>query len=296
VPKLYEHVKWRLEAQGVTDPRSLPPHVRAGVRVRAGLDQCEWRIAYGSPMPVAVLEFFSALGLPILETYGLAEAAGVCAVGLGDRSGSGASGQALPGVGLRVDAAGGLSVRGPQVMRAYRGDPVLTAETLGPDGWLRTGDVADIDREGAVWILDRAEDLIIAATGARVSPTHVEAALRAAHPLIDHVAVIGDGRPYNVALVTLDAEVARALGERLLLLQDPTTDAVAAHPEVRRTVAAAVAEANAGLSAAERIERFGVLCDSWVPGGAHLTPAMKLRRRAIETTYAPQIEALYAVP
>jgi long-subunit acyl-CoA synthetase (AMP-forming) len=124
----------------------------------------------------------------------------------------------------------------------------------------------------------------------------VEAALRAAHPLIDHVAVIGDGRPYNVALVTLDAEVARALGERLLLLQDPTTDAVAAHPEVRRTVAAAVAEANAGLSAAERIERFGVLCDSWVPGGAHLTPAMKLRRRAIETTYAPQIEALYAVP
>ncbi len=177
-------------------------------------------------------------------------------------------------------------------MRGYRADPARTAEVLGEDGWLRTGDVAEIDGDGHVRIVDRKKELIINTAGKNMSPANIEEKLKSADPLVGQAICIGDGRPFNVALLVLDPDAAQAWADRLGL--DGDRAALVAHEEVRRRLARSVQLANEQLSRVEQIKRWAVLGEEWLPGGDELTPTMKLKRKPIAAKYADTIEELYA--
>jgi long-chain acyl-CoA synthetase len=168
------------------------------------------------------------------------------------------------------------------VMKGYRNRLDQTVEAIDGDGWLHTGDVGSLDEDGYLTIIDRKKELIINAAGKNMSPANIEAALKGAGALISHACVVGDARPYNVALLTLDPEPVAALVVRR------------GEDAVREEVAAAVKRANARLSRVEQIKRYRVLDADWQPASVELTPTMKLRRRAIAERYAVEIEALYA--
>ena len=169
-------------------------------------------------------------------------------------------------------------------MVGYRNLPEHTAEALDDDGWLHTGDVATIDDDGYVTLIDRKKELIISAAGKNMSPANIEAALKGASPLIGQACVIGDGRRYNTALLVLDPDVAPAWAARHGHRRRPG----GARPRRagRAAVQAGVDAANATLSRPETIKRFTLIGGDWLPGGDELTPTMKLKRRPVEAKYA----------
>jgi long-subunit acyl-CoA synthetase (AMP-forming) len=292
VPRVDEKLKAALEARGIAEPAQLPEDARAALRARLGLDAAEWLVVGAAPCPVEVIDYFGALGLPLCELWGMSELSccATCNPPGGVRAGT--VGPAVDGVELRVADDGELLARGALVMRGYRGDPERTAETIDADGWLHTGDVATIDADGYVTIVDRKKELIINAAGKNMSPANIEMRLKA-HPLVGQAMAIGDRRPYNVALIVLDPEVGAAFAQEHGLV-DGSAAALAAEPAVRAEIERAVAEANEHLSRVEQIKRFAILPLDWEPGGDELTPTMKLRRRPIADKYAREIEALYA--
>jgi long-subunit acyl-CoA synthetase (AMP-forming) len=292
VPRVWEKIKAALEAAGVRDPAALEEEQRAAIRRKLGLDQAEWLVAGAAPTPVEVLEFFMALGLPICELWGMSETSSCATCNPRVRIKLGTVGPPIDGVELRLEEDGELLVRGAIVMAGYRNDPQRTAEAIDPDGWLRTGDVASIDADGYVSIVDRKKELIINAAGKNMSPANIEARLKAAHPLIGQAVAIGDRRPYNVALLVLDPDAAAAFASEHGLA-DASAPTLARHPLVHEAAAKAVADANRHLSRVERIKRWTILDTDWEPGGDELTPTMKLKRRPIGEKYAEQIEALY---
>jgi long-subunit acyl-CoA synthetase (AMP-forming) len=170
---------------------------------------------------------------------------------------------------------------------------VRTSEALDPEGWLHTGDIGSIDEEGYLKIVDRKKELIINAAGKNMSPANIEQELKSADPLIGQAAVIGDARPYNVALLVLDPDIATATAQALGL-QDSAVGSVASDPRVLDRVAKAVAAANARLARVEQIKRYELLPAEWLPGGEELTPTMKLKRRPIAAKYGAIIDGLYA--
>ncbi len=183
---------------------------------------------------------------------------------------------------MKLAEDGEVMVRGPQVMKGYRNMPEKTAETFTEDGWLLTGDVGEFDERGYLKIVDRKKELIINAAGKNMSPANIEAKVKAASTLVAQVVAIGDGRSYNVALITLDPETLAARG------------AAEDDPAIAEEIAAAVEEANQRLSRVEQIKRHKIIPGEWEPGGDELTPTMKLKRRPIERKYDAEIEALYA--
>jgi long-subunit acyl-CoA synthetase (AMP-forming) len=194
---------------------------------------------------------------------------------------------------VRLAADGELLVRGDTVMRGYRNQPERTAEAIDADGWLHTGDIATMDGEGYVSIVDRKKELIINASGKNMSPANIETTLKIASPLIGQAVCIGDRRPYNTALLVLDPDGAAAWAAAQGL-EGATLQALAAEARLRAALEDAVAAANRRLSRVEQINRFAVLPEAWEPGGDELTPTMKLKRRPIAEKYAAEIESLYA--
>lgn len=273
--------------------RLLDRLVVSKVRAKLGLDQLRWAISGGASIAPETLNFYLDLGIKVCEIWGMSETAGAGLVNPPDGIRSGTIGKPLPGVEIDVADDGELLIRGGIVMRAYRHDPERTAETLGADGWLRTGDVVTVDGDGYVTIVDRKKELIINAAGKNMSPTNIEAAVKTMCPLVGEAVAIGDGRPYNTALIVLDADAAAAYAAERGLT-DISAAALASDPEVVRVVLAGVAAANARLSRVEQIKRLRILPVYWTPGGAEVTPTMKLRRRPIAERYAAEIESLYA--
>ena len=292
VPRIWEKIKAALEAQGVTDPAALSDDQRAVIRERLGLDQCESLVVGAAPTPVEVLTFFGDLGLEICEVWGMSETS--CCATCNPRGAVkvGTCGPAVDACELSLADDGELLVRGELVMKGYRADPEKTREAIDDDGWLHTGDVAEIDGEGYLKIVDRKKELIINAAGKNMSPANIEARLKASHPLIGQAVAIGDRRPYNVALIVLDPDACAAFA-RELGLRDASPATLALDDRVLAAVAAAVDEANSHLSRVEQIKRFKVLATEWEPGGLELTPTMKLKRRPIADHYAEQIKGLY---
>ena len=293
VPRIWEKIKAALEAQGIADPGALPEEQKAAIRQRLGLDRCEWLVVGAAPTPIEVLEYFRDLGLAICELWGMSELSCCATVNPPDAIKLGTCGPALDGVELRLADDGELLVRGDIVMAGYRGDPEKTRETIDEEGWLHTGDVAEIDDEGYVKIVDRKKELIINAAGKNMSPANIEAQLKSAHPLIGQAVAIGDRRPYNTALIVLDPDACAAFAAEHGL-KDGSAAALARDERVQSEVAAAVDEANSHLSRVEQIKRFKILETDWEPGGDELTPTMKLKRKPIAEKYAEEIEALYA--
>ena len=292
VPRVWEKIKAALEAKGITDPSALPEETRRGIRQLLGLDDARWSVSGAAPIAPEVLRFFTGLGLPICELWGMSELSCCATINPPGDIRIGTVGKALPGVELSVAEDGELLVRGPLLMRGYRGQPGKTAEAIDADGWLHTGDVVTMD-DGYVTIVDRKKELIINAAGKNMSPANIEQTLKASHPLIGQAVVIGDRRPFNVALLVLDPDVCAAYAEEAVL-PDGSAAVLARDAGVQQQVAAAIEAANARLSRVEQIKKYRILETDWLPGGDELTPTMKLRRRSIGEKYAPVIEELYA--
>jgi len=265
----------------------------APLRAQLGFDRAEAVNVGAAPTPVEVLEFFHALGIPVAELWGMSETTGAGCVNPPGRIKIGTVGPPEPGVEVKLAEDGELLVRSRVVMLGYRNRPDQTRETIDADGWLHTGDIAEIDEDGYVRIVDRKKEIIINAAGKNMSPANIEATLKSSSPLIGQAAVIGDGRPFNTALIVLDSDFAPAWAAQRRI-EATELAALAEQPDVVDAVAHAVEMANAKLSRIEQIKRFHVVRGDWLPGGPELTPTMKLRRRPILERYADEIAAMYA--
>jgi long-chain acyl-CoA synthetase len=265
--------------------------VLTGVRAKLGLDACRLAVTSTAPVPYDLEMFWAGLGLPLNGVWGMSELTGPASMNPLDDVRPGTAGTALPGVELRIAEDGELLVRGGNVMVGYYRDEVRTAETLDADGWLHSGDVAELDADGYVRIVDRKKELIITSSGKNISPANIEALLKV-HPLVGQAMALGDGHSYVTALLVLDAEAAPAWAAARGIAGSAAE--LAEHPEVLAAVAEGVAEANSHLSRIEQVKRWRVLPDEWTAEGGELTATQKLRRRVVVSKYAEAAEALYA--
>jgi long-subunit acyl-CoA synthetase (AMP-forming) len=292
--------KVRLEQRGEPVPEELAAKVAqadeqlfSGWRAMLGLDQVEALNVGAAPTPVEVLEFMHAIGLPLAELWGMSETCGAGSVNPPDKIKIGTVGPPAPGIEIKLDTDGEVLIRGGVVMKGYRNLPDKTAETFTDDGWLRTGDIGEFDEDGYLKIVDRKKELIINAAGKNMSPANIEATLKTASPLIGQAAVIGDRRPYNTALIVLDADFAPAWAGQNGI-EDTSLESLASNDKVREAVAEGVEAANERLARVEQIKKFHIVQGDWLPGGDELTPTMKLKRKPIDQKYASEIDALYS--
>ncbi|MHB1569010.1 MAG: AMP-dependent synthetase/ligase, partial [Solirubrobacteraceae bacterium] len=327
VPRIWEKLKAGLEAMQEAQPEEqarpmrealaaalqrvrlrqagqpVPPELEAAVaaaderlfsklRELLGLDQAVAVNVGAAPTPVDVIEFFHAIGIELAELWGMSETCGAGACNRPGRVRIGTVGPASPGVELRIAQDGEVLCRGECVMIGYRNQPGLTADALDAEGWLHTGDIGRLDDDGYLTIVDRKKEIIINSAGKNMSPANIEAALKSGSPLIGQVCCIGDRRPYNTALIVLDADFApqwaarNGLGER-------TLEQLASEPRMVAAVQAGVDAANARLARVEQIKRFEIIAGDWLPGGDELTPTLKLKRRPIAAKYGQMIERMY---
>jgi long-chain acyl-CoA synthetase len=290
----------RLQQRGEPVPAELEAEVAKAdeelfskLRAMLGLDQVLTVNVGAAPTPREVLEFFHAIGIEVAELWGMSETCGIGAVNRPDRIKIGTVGPASPGVELKLADDGELLCRGKFMMSGYRNLPAQTAEALDADGWLHTGDIAEIDADGFVKIVDRKKELIINAAGKNMSPANIEAELKSSSPLIGTACCIGDMRPYNTALIVLDADFAPAWAAQHEL-GDRTLEQLSAEPAMIAAVQQGVDRANSHLARVEQIKKFTIVSGDWLPGGDELTPTMKLKRKPIAAKYADAIDAMYA--
>ncbi len=276
-----------LAAEHATAEATVLSRLRAAV----GLDQVRWAWTGAATIAPETLVFFRGLGIALCELWGMSEVTGGGLLNPPDRPRVGTVGTPMPGLEVRLADDGELLVRAPFLTSGYRNDPERTAEAIDGDGWLHTGDVAGIDDDGYVTIVDRKKEIIISAGGKNMSPANIESTLKVSCPLAAAITVVGDGRPYNVALVTLDPDAAAAYASRNGLSGEPAV--LAQDTGLRAAVAAGIEEGNARLSRVEQVKAFEVLPTYWEPGGDELTPTLKLRRRPIAAKYADVIDRLY---
>ncbi|MBA2261084.1 MAG: long-chain fatty acid--CoA ligase [Solirubrobacterales bacterium] len=264
----------------------------SNIRAMLGLDQLEAVNVGAAPTPVEVLEFFHAIGVPIAELWGMSETCGAGCCNPPDKIKLGTVGPPAPGVEVKLAQDGELLMRSNMVMLGYRNMDEQTAETI-IDGWLYTGDIAEIDSDGYVKLVDRKKEIIINAAGKNMSPAYIESIIKASSPLIGQTAIIGDRRRFNTALVVLDADFAPMFAAQQGL-QAKDLETLAADEGMRAAVQQAIDEANEKLSRVEQIKKFHLVRGDWLPGGDELTPTMKLKRKPIAAKYESEIEAMYA--
>jgi len=290
----------RLRQRGEPVPDELEAKVAAAdeamfskLRDMLGLDQVVAVNVGAAPTPADVLEFFHALGIELAELWGMSE---TCGLGTVNRPGAvkiGTVGPPAPGVEVKLAKDGEVLCRGEFVMLGYRNDPAKTADAIDSDGWLHTGDIGEIDADGYLKIVDRKKELIINAAGKNMSPANIEAAIKSGSPLIGPACCIGDTRPYNTALMVLDADFAPQWAAQNGL-EDKSLDELATEPKMIESVQAGIDAANRRLARSEQIKKFTIVPGDWAPGGDELTPTMKLKRRPISAKYAAEIEAMYS--
>jgi long-chain acyl-CoA synthetase len=267
--------------------------VLSKIRGMLGLDCLESLNVGAAPTPREVIEFYHALGLPLAELWGMSETCGAGTCNPRERIKIGTVGPPAPGVEIRLADDGEVLLRGPVVMKGYRNAPDKTAEAIDSDGWMHTGDIGELDEDGYLKIVDRKKELIINAAGKNMSPANIEAKVKASSPLIGQAIAIGDARPYNVALITLDPEAAPVFAQQRGI-SDTSFEALSHEPAVLEEVERGVQAANESLARVEQIKKFTILPMDWEPGGDELTPTMKLKRKPISQKYAEEIEALYS--
>jgi long-chain acyl-CoA synthetase len=261
------------------------------LRAALGMDQCQFFISGAAPINVDILKFFHAVNMPIAEVYGQTEGTGPTSLNPRERIRIGTVGPPIPGVEVRIAEDGEVLVRGGNVFAGYFRNEDATREML-DGGWMHTGDVGELDGDGYLKITDRKKDLIITSSGKNVAPQELENALKY-HPLISQAVVIGDRRPYLVALITLDQDALPTFAaEHGLTSTDPAE--LSRDPVVEEAVAAAVESVNGQFSRAEGIKRWRILPRDFLMEAEEITPTLKVRRRAIVQKFAPDIDDLYA--
>jgi long-subunit acyl-CoA synthetase (AMP-forming) len=265
------------------------------LRAELGVDRIVTGVSGGAPITADTLEFLMSIGIPVLEGWAMSETSGTGLLNPPGRIRPGTVGRPVPGTEVRLANDGELLVRSPGVTGGYRNDPVKSAEAIGADGWLHTGDIATIDAEGYVTIVDRKKELIINSAGKNMSPANIENAVKTACPLVGSVMAVGDRQPYVVALVTLDPE-ASARFAHTHGLTEASPEALSRDSRVRAQVQAGIDKANTTLSRVEQIKSVTILPTYWLPDSEELTPTMKLKRRVINDKYAADIEEIYSRP
>jgi long-chain acyl-CoA synthetase len=267
--------------------------VLSKLRERLGFAELRWALSGAAPIPRETLAFFVGIGIPIAEVWGMSELSCAATASHPRDARLGTVGKLLPGLEGKIADDGEYLVRGPLVMKGYRKEPAKTADAIDADGWLHTGDIFDVDADGYLRIVDRKKELIINAAGKNMSPANIENNILAACDMVGVMIAIGDGRPYNTALLVFDADSVGPYAAQHGL-SDASPTALAADPEVIARIAAGVAEGNAKLSRVEQIKRFRILPTLWEPGGDEITLTMKLKRKPIFAKYSAEIEDLYA--
>ncbi|MGN7247022.1 AMP-dependent synthetase/ligase [Janibacter anophelis] len=263
--------------------------VYSTLRAKMG-NKVEYAVSGGAPLGTRLGHFFRGIGVTILEGYGLTETTAPATVNLPDKVKIGTVGPALPGVSLRIADDGEVLIKGINVLRGYHDNEQATLDAL-QDGWFRTGDLGELDADGYLKITGRKKEILVTAGGKNVAPGVLEDRLRA-HPIISQCLVVGDGKPFIAALVTLDEEMLpgwaanNGLGT-LTVEQARTNETVLAE------VQSAVDEANKAVSKAESIRKFSILGEDFTEDNGTLTPSMKLKRNVIMRDFEDDVEALY---
>jgi long-chain acyl-CoA synthetase len=261
------------------------------LRQKIGMSRIRAALSGAAPIAPQVLEFFWALGVPVLEGYGMTENTAQGTVTPPDDVRIGKVGVAVPECEVRIADDGEILTRGPGTFLGYYRNPDATAEAIDADGWLHTGDIGELDADGFLTITDRKKDIVITAGGKNVSPSEIENRLKVS-PYVREAIVIGDNRKYLVSLVGIELDTVGnwALRQRLPF----TTYAdLSAKPEVHDLIGGVVDEANRELAQVEQVKRFALLPKELEQEDGEVTATQKVKRRAIERAFAPMIEALY---
>ncbi|HEX3223967.1 MAG TPA: long-chain fatty acid--CoA ligase [Nocardioides sp.] len=261
------------------------------IKARLGLDRVGWAGSASAPMPVEVARFFAGLGIAINDIYGMTETCGAATACGPDGFKLGTVGTALAGIEVAIAEDGEVLMRGPITTSGYHKRPDATAALLDADGWVHSGDIGALDDDGFLSIVDRKKELIITSAGKNVAPSNIESLLKES-PIIGHALAFGDNRPYVVAVLTLDGEVAPILAQRAGIAFTDLAD-LAAKPEILAMAQAAVDAANARLSRPEQVKSFELLHTEWTAESEELTPTLKLKRRVVHAKYADVIDRLY---
>jgi long-chain acyl-CoA synthetase len=318
VPRIFEKI-YTLATSAADDPEKLKQAVQVGLQVRqmqergeevpaqlqAGFDQAEEKlfvnvrnlfggrirqcVTGAAPIAKEILEFFYACGVPIMEGYGMTETSTVATVNTLDAVRFGSVGKALPGVEVKIADDGEILLRGANMMHGYFKNEDATRETLEDDGWLHTGDLGYVDDDGFLFISGRKKDIIITAGGKNITPANLENGLKQ-NRWISQAVVIGDRRPYLVALITLDPEEVPKFAEEHGLKPED----VAGSDEMRAEVQKIVDEVNKDYGRVEQVKKFKILPEDLTQEAGTLTPTLKVKRNVVNEQYEGEIEGLYA--
>ncbi|MFC4244821.1 AMP-dependent synthetase/ligase [Gryllotalpicola reticulitermitis] len=252
----------------------------------------EYAVSGSAPLSTRLGHFFSALGVEILEGYGLTETTAPVSVNLPGHSKIGTVGPALPGNAIRIADDGEIEVKGVCVFKEYWQNPSLTAASFNGE-WFKTGDLGALDADGFLSITGRKKEIIVTAGGKNVAPAVLEDGARS-NPLIDQIVVVGEQRPFIAALVTLDREMLPVWLKNNGQDQNMTIDEAAQNEAVRAEVQKAIDHANQSVSRAESIRKFAILTTNWTEDSGHLTPKLSIKRNVIVKDFAADVDALYA--
>ena len=251
-------------------------------------------ISGGAPLNPEIAEFFYAVGLPILEGYGLTETSTVSHVNRMEHCTFGTVGLPLDGVECRTGPDGEILLRGPGIFKGYYRDPEATKEAIDAEGWFHTGDIGEIDKDGSLRITDRKKDLIVTSGGTNIAPQAIEKLLKT-DPLISQVMVMGDGQKHLLALLTLDQEQVRERGKSEGV-EFHSPKEMASHPWVISLIKERIGQKNKELAPYEKIRNFYILPHDFTVEKEELTPTLKLRRQVVMERYQEFIGEMVRKP
>jgi long-chain acyl-CoA synthetase len=317
VPRIFEKL-YTLARSNAPDPAELDQAVAVGSKVRQlrergedvpadleqAFDQAEEKlfvnvrnlfggrirqcVTGAAPIAKEILEFFYACGIPIMEGYGMTETATAATSNLPGAFRFGSVGKPFPGVEVKIAEDGEVLLSGPNIFKEYFKNPEATSETL-VDGWLHTGDLGSLDDDGFLYITGRKKDIIITAGGKNITPANLENGLKQ-NRWISQAVVVGDRRPYLVALVTIDPDELPAFAQEHGLEPDQVPDSEAMREEVQR----AVDEVNTRVGRVEQVKKFKILAEDLSQATGELTPTLKVKRNVVNEKFADEVERLYS--
>lgn len=261
------------------------------VRAQLGMDELKVAITAAAPISPDLLVFFQAIGVPLIELYGMSENTGPAITNRPEANKIGSVGYPMPGVELKLADDGEILMRGGLVTPGYYKMQEETAETFDSEGWLHSGDLGRLDSDGFLSIVGRKKEIIITAAGKNVAPAKIETHVKN-HPLISQACMIGDQRKYLSMLIALDSEEAPAWAATHGI-EYTDLGTLAEHPEVIAEVQRVIDEANNQVARVEQVKRFTIVPDEWTPDSGEITPSLKLKRQVVLSKYADRIEAMY---
>jgi long-chain acyl-CoA synthetase len=249
-------------------------------------------ISGGAPLSRSIAEFFHACDILILEAYGLTENSAGATSNRPEHYKFGSVGRPIKGVEVQIAEDGEILIRGRNIMRGYYNLPEATAEALGSEGWLHSGDVGQIDADGFLTITDRKKDILVTAGGKNIAPQNVENMLKASCPYVSQVVMLGDRRPFCVALITINEESAGKWAREQGIDYKDYAD-LASRPEVKQLIRDALDAVNAQLASYERIKDFHLLDHDLSQATGELTPKMSIKRKVVEARHRDVLEGFY---